>query len=75
MQLVFLSQVGPRDQTSEVFGAQHGLESELWSDISGPKIDNTSGSKKRGSKVEKSEVKKQIATLVYSLFGSQGPRK
>ena len=75
VQFVFLSQVGPRDQTSEVFGPQNGPESELWSVISGPKIDKNSGSKKRGSKVEKSEVKKQITTLVYRHFGSQGPRK
>ena len=60
VQFVFLSQVGPRDQTSEVFGPQNGPESELWSDNSGPKIDKNSGSKTRGSKVEKSEPKKQI---------------
>ena len=47
VQFVFLSQVGPRDQTSEGFGAQHGPESDLWSDISDPKIDNNSGSKKQ----------------------------
>jgi len=50
-------------EKSEVFGPQNGPESELWSDISGPKIDKNSRSKKRGSKVEKSEVKKQIPIL------------
>ena len=75
VQFVFLSQVGPRDQTSKVLGAQNGPESELWSDISGPKIDKNSGSKKRGSKVEKSELKRQSTLLHDRHFGSQGPRK
>ena len=69
VQIVFFQKVRPRDQTSLVFGAQHGPESELWSDISGPKIDKNSGSKKRGSKIEKSELKKQIPILDWSFLG------
>ena len=68
-QFVFLSQVRRWDQTNQVFGAQNGPESELWSDKSAPKIDKNSGSKKRGSKVEKSELKKQIPTLGPRLSG------
>ena len=73
--IVFFQKVGPREQTSEVFGRQNGSESDLWDDISGPKIDKNSGLKKRGSQIEKSDSKKQIPILGESLFGSQGPRK
>ena len=75
VQIVFFQKVEPRDQTSEVFGAQNGPESELWADISGPKIDKNSGLKKRGSQIEKSDPKKQSTTLGWRHFGSQGPRK
>ena len=75
VQIVFFQKVGPQDQKSKVFGAQNDPESELWADISGPKIDKNSGLKKRGSQTEKSEPKKQIPLLYRSLFGSQGPRK
>ena len=58
-----------------IVGAQNGPKSELWSDNSAPKIDNNSGSKKRGSKIEKSELKKEIPNLRRRHFGSQAPRK
>ena len=58
----FLIQVGPRDQKSMVFGPQKGSKSELWRAKSGSKIDKNSRSKKRGSKVEKSELKSRLAT-------------
>ena len=69
VQFVFLSQVGPRDQTSEVFGPQNGPESELWSDISGPKIDKNSVSKTKRSKMKKSEVPGYLATNDRRHFG------
>ena len=75
VQIVFFQKVGPQDQQSSVFGAQNDPESELWADISGPKIDENSGSKKKGSQIEKSDPKKQSTILGESLFGSQGPRK
>ena len=75
VQIVFFQKAEPRDQKSEVFGAQNGPESELWADISAPKIDKNSGLKKRGSQIEKSAPKKQSTLLRESLFGSQGPRK
>ena len=61
MKFTFFYKVHHRDQTSPVFGPQHGSKSELLGAKSAPKIDKNSGSKKRGSKVEKSELKKQIA--------------
>ena len=75
VQIVFFPKVAPQDQKRSVFGAQNGPESELWADISGPKIDKNSGLKKRGSQIEKSASKNQIPILHWSLFGSQGPRK
>ena len=54
VQFVFWPKVGPREQNNPVFGPQNDPESELWSTISASKIDKKSGSKKRGSKIEKS---------------------
>ena len=47
-----------KDQTIAVFGLQKGSRSKRLGPKSDPKIDKNSGSKKRGSKVEKCEPKK-----------------
>ena len=73
MQFVFLSQVGPRDQTSEVFGRQNGPESELWSDISGPKIDKNSVSKKKGPKSRKVSPKIELHSYTRDILEPRGP--
>ena len=64
MKFGFLIKVGPPDRKSMVFGPKKGSKSELWRAKSGSKIDKNSGSKKRGSQVEKRELKKQ-----NELFG------
>ena len=57
MKFAFFYKVHHRDQKSPVFGPQKGSKSELLGAKSAPKIGKNSGSKKRGSKVEKSEAK------------------
>ena len=60
MKFAFFYKVHHRDQTSPVFGPQKDSKSELLGAKSAPKIDKNSGSKKRGSKVEKSEPKSEV---------------
>ena len=57
VKFTFFYKVHHRDQTSPVFVPQKHSKSELLGAKSAPKIDKNSGSKKRGSKVEKSEPK------------------
>ena len=75
VQIVFFQKVGPQDQQSSVFGAQNDPESELWADISGPKIDENSGLKKEGPKSRKVTSKSKFLSSsrdVPDPFGIQG---
>ena len=60
------------DRAKSFFGAQNEATSKLWSETSAPKIDENSGSKKGGSKIEKGSTKIEITLFGWSYFGAEG---